>query len=270
MTFVLAAIAVGFVIAACLLVEYPHLLPAPRGLRILMYHKVSEDQADDLTVKRETLERQFDHLAREDYTTVSFDTVLKSMAGGPDLPPRSVIITFDDGYRDTYTIAFPLLKRHNLKATVFLVAGRIGQTNTWDATHEPLMDAREIREMAASGLVEFGLHSYDHANYRQMTCRQMREDVVRSIQSLKELGIPFAPVLCFPYGAFPREAKTNADMRKMLADMGIRLAVRIGQRVNRLPIRDPYQLRRAIVNGNDQLFEFRVKLKMGRRRLLLL
>ena len=261
------------VLIACLLllvyliVEYSFLIPAPRGLRILMYHKVSEDRADRLTVKRAMLERHFDYLVKEHYTSVSFDVVLKSMRTSTVLPPRSVIITFDDGYRDTYTIVFPLLKRYNLKATVFLVAGRIAQTNTWDATHEPLMDTREIREMADSGLVEFGLHSYDHANYRQMTPQQIREDVARSMRTLNDLGIPFAPVLAFPFGAYPRETNANAAMREALAEMGVLLAVRIGGRVNRLPLRNLYELKRAGIDGRDRFFEFCIKLKKGRTKL---
>lgn len=250
-----------------LIVRYSFLIPAPSGLRILMYHQVSEDRADDSTVKRVMLERHFDYLIRQHYTTVSLNNVLDSMRTGVVLPPRSVVITFDDGYRDTYTNAFPLLKRHNLKATVFLVAGHIGQNNTWDTGHEPLMDAREIREMADSGLVEFGLHSYDHGNYGRMNSEQIRDDVARSIETLSGLGIPFAPVLCFPFGAFPREAESNAAMRKVLAEMGILLAVRIGGRVNRLPIQHPYELKRAGISGRDPFFEFCIKLRKGRTKL---
>jgi peptidoglycan/xylan/chitin deacetylase (PgdA/CDA1 family) len=257
----------GLCLLLYLIFAYSFLVPAPRGLYILMYHKVSEDRADSLTVKRAMLERQFGYLVKKHYTTVSFATVLDSMRTGAALPPRPVIITFDDGYRDAYTIVFPLLKQYGLKATVFPVAGRIAQTNTWDATHEQLMDAREIREMADSGVVEFGLHSYDHANYQRMTPQQIGEDLERSRRALDELGIPFAPVLSFPYGAFPREARANAAMRKVLADNGIRLAVRIGGRVNRLPISDPYELKRAGITGRDRFFEFRIKLRKGRTKL---
>ena len=198
----LTVLIAGLCLLLYLVFAYSFLVPAPRGLPILMYHKVSEDRADSLTVKGAMLERQFGYLVKKHYTTVSFATVLDSMRTVPALPPRPVIITFDDGYRDAYTIVFPLLKQYGLKATAFPVAGRIAQTNTWDATHEPLMDAREIREMADSGLVEFGLHSFDHADYQRMTPQQMGEDLARSSARWTNWGFRSHPYCPFPTAHF--------------------------------------------------------------------
>jgi peptidoglycan/xylan/chitin deacetylase (PgdA/CDA1 family) len=238
----------------------------PRGLRIIMYHKVSEDRADQLTVRRESLKKQFEQLVEDGYTTVSFGDLLDNLCTGTELPQRSIIITLDDGYRDTYTLAFPLLVRYNLKATVFLVAGRINSVNDWDGTREPLMNADEIREMAASGLVEFGLHSYQHSDYRHLTPEEMREDISQSIAALMELKIPFEPVMCYPYGKFPRKGNAKKAMYKVFSEMGIRLATRIGGRINRLPVCMPYEIERIGIEGADGLAEFCTKLKKGRRK----
>src|SRR5207247_9258487 len=73
------------------------------------------------------------------------------------LPRRPIILTFDDGYRSTYEVAWPLLKRHHATASVFLVSDLIGKTNAWDADEiqEPLLDTRQITAMRA-GRIEFG------------------------------------------------------------------------------------------------------------------
>jgi peptidoglycan/xylan/chitin deacetylase (PgdA/CDA1 family) len=178
-----------------------------------------------------------------------------------------IILTFDDGYRDTFTLVLPLLKQYHLKATVFLVPGRIGGVSDWDGTCEPLMDVGEIREMAASGLVEFGLHSHQHTSYRHLTPDEMREDLSQSMAALESMQIPFMRVMCYPYGGYPRHAREKEAMHRVFSDLGIQLATRIGGRINRRPPRKPYELERIGIEGSDDLASFRSKLKKGSRKL---
>jgi len=111
---------------------------------ILMYHRVLPAQPDDspqgdwervrslpgIVVTPEMFDAQLSFLARH-YNVISLARLLQHLNSGNSLPARTVAITFDDGWRDNYTYAFPLLKKHNLPATVFLTANYVGTLNVF-------------------------------------------------------------------------------------------------------------------------------------------
>ncbi len=121
-------------------------------LPVLMYHHVVYDwmECNEMTVTAGRLERDLQWLKENGYHTV----LPRELALGLPLPERAVLITFDDGYRSNYDLAFPLLKKYHAKASIALMAYMqdVQAPNflTWDM----------CREMAASGLVEFGSHGY--------------------------------------------------------------------------------------------------------------
>src|SRR5437764_13161913 len=88
-------------------------------LRVLMYHKISDNGYNDyLTVPSTALEAQFKYLLQQGYSPVSFSDLVKHVRCGKTLPPKPVLITFDDGYRDNYAIMYPLLKKYGIKANI--------------------------------------------------------------------------------------------------------------------------------------------------------
>src|SRR5689334_5404646 len=91
-------------------------------LRVLMYHKISGNgDSDGLTVPVNILEAQFNYLLKQGYSPLLFSDLLNYTRLRKPLPRRPVLITFDDGYRDNYTIMYPLLKKYGMKANIFLV-----------------------------------------------------------------------------------------------------------------------------------------------------
>src|SRR3989454_6488604 len=98
-------------------------------------------------------------------SSVNFTDYLAYRRGERVLPPRAIIITFDDGYRSNRTIALPLLRQYGFGATIFLVAAYVGKTNAWnrDELQDPLLGAAEIQAMQAGGEVDFGSHTATHA-----------------------------------------------------------------------------------------------------------
>jgi poly-beta-1,6-N-acetyl-D-glucosamine N-deacetylase len=157
------------------------LLPAPDlddGLtfRVLAIHDIRDDLhadvstvADTCAVSTATLNMIFAWLKAKDFRPVSVDQIVASRNGGPRLPPRSVLLTFDDAYKSQYTRAFPLLKQYNYPA-------QIGVVTRWTNTPagEPVrishksvmppgyfMSWDDLREMADSGLVEVASHTHD-------------------------------------------------------------------------------------------------------------
>src|SRR2546425_12529657 len=110
-------------------------------LPILMYHKVDRIPRGARYLRNYVLPEQFaaqlDALARWGHRTISFADWLAYRRGRATLPRRPIILTFDDGYRSNYDIAWPLLQRHGCPATVFLVADPLRQTNPRDPAQIP-------------------------------------------------------------------------------------------------------------------------------------
>lgn len=111
----------------------------------------------NLTVTTAQFEAQLRLLNRRGYTSMTVAELVDIVAHGQPLPPRPVIITVDDGYVSLYTRMFPLLVKYRVKATVYMIASRIGKE--WRGMR--YLSESQIREMAASGLVDFQSHGFD-------------------------------------------------------------------------------------------------------------
>jgi biofilm PGA synthesis lipoprotein PgaB len=135
----------------------------------LSYHEVLTDNepATPTSVRASDLARQFAWLQANGYHPVSVDQILTARAGGPPLPPKAILLTFDDGFKDVYTRAFPLLKLFNYPAVIALVGQWMdvpyGQMVDYDGEPVPrskFLTWAQVREMQDSGLVEVASHSF--------------------------------------------------------------------------------------------------------------
>jgi peptidoglycan/xylan/chitin deacetylase (PgdA/CDA1 family)/GT2 family glycosyltransferase len=174
-------------------------------LPILMYHQVSTTGPDSLTrwrISPTAFEEQIRYLRDAGYYSVTFDDWRVAQQTKQPLPGRGIILTFDDGYLDFYTDAFPILRRYGFSATVFLVAERIGQNNTWDAAYGesvPLLDGLHIAELQQEG-IEFGSHSATHRPLTGLSNKAIVEEAARSRAILtRALGKP-PRSFAYPYG----------------------------------------------------------------------
>jgi peptidoglycan/xylan/chitin deacetylase (PgdA/CDA1 family) len=128
-----------------------------------MYHYVSEPPADadvyrrDLSVAPDRFDAHLSYLTDQGYTVTTLDDLLYALAQGRDLPAKPVILTFDDGYADNYTNAFPILKKHGVTAHFFIISDFV------NAGRQGYMTWPQIEEMGAAGQ-RFGSHSRDHPN----------------------------------------------------------------------------------------------------------
>lgn len=175
-------------------------------LPILMYHRVAPDGAASLAryrVAPETFEEQLRYLRGSGYHSVSLEDWRIAMKNERPLPGRAVILTFDDGYVDFMTYAWPLLKRYGFSAIVFLVAEQIGGTNHWDRAYGeevPLLAWEQIHRLRDEG-VEFGSHS---AMHRPLSALSPAEIVVEGARSrailVRGLGLPVR-AFAYPHGA---------------------------------------------------------------------
>ncbi|MDQ6717778.1 MAG: polysaccharide deacetylase family protein [Gemmatimonadota bacterium] len=206
----------------------------------------------------EAFEEQIACLAKWKYQSITFDEWLSYREGKGKLPKRPVIITFDDGYRSTYEIAWPILRRWGFSATVFLVSKLIGKTNEWDADEkqEPLLSETEILAMLADG-ASFGSHTETHAALTKVPLSSAEAELKGSRRSLEAILERPVTALCYPY------AKQSEAIRNLAREAGYCAAVIGRGGVNKVRS-DPFALRRIKVDTGTTIRSLRLRLAMGR------
>jgi peptidoglycan/xylan/chitin deacetylase (PgdA/CDA1 family) len=250
------------------IIEYSFLIPTACGIPVLMYHKVSSGKISRDTVSTEILEMQFAHIVKKGYHAISFLDIKNNLETATPLPSKPVIITFDDAYENFYESAVPILKKYGLKTTLFIPVAYMAKTNAWDQGNDPILTPDQLKVLGRDGQIEFGLHSFLHRSYAEYDIAGMREDLNNCYNTLNFYSIPYTRVLAYPYGAYPRKDKElNAQMKALFREMKLTFAVRVGNRINRYPFKDPYEITRTEIRGTDSLFAFRIKLKKGRKKL---
>lgn len=181
------------------------LIPARqgRGPVVLMYHSISNGRmspANQWSVSARNFKNQLSLLQSEGWTSVCVSDLLHA----DSLPPRTVVITFDDGYADNFEHVFRILSDCGMRSTWFIVSRDVGKLSSWkDANNQvrPMLAAQQLREMAASG-IEIGAHTRTHARLPEMDMMRIEEEVTGSKKDLEDmLGLPITS-FAYPYGLF--------------------------------------------------------------------
>jgi peptidoglycan/xylan/chitin deacetylase (PgdA/CDA1 family) len=166
-----------------------------------MYHYLSQPPADadiyrrDLSVTPELFAAHLTSLRAAGYTTISLYALVAALTQGAALPPRPVILTFDDGYRDNYENAFPLLKAHNMTATFFVVTDFIDEQRPEYLTWEM------VREMYHAGM-SIESHGRNHVRLRGKDQAYLVWQALGSAETIQaELGVR-PRFICYPSGEY--------------------------------------------------------------------
>jgi peptidoglycan/xylan/chitin deacetylase (PgdA/CDA1 family) len=226
------------------------------GLRILFYHRISDDD-DPLAVSPRRFREQMELLAAGGYEVVDLEPAVELLERGLS-PPRVLALNFDDGYQDVAENALPVLERLGLRATVFLPTGVIDGTASfpWYADQPPLLRWDEIVELDRGGTLRFEPHTVTHPNLLLLDDAASRHEIAQSKLDLEtRLGRP-AQFFCYPAGLFGERE------RRLVARAGFRAAVSCEPGVN-LPGADPFTLRRRQIDPADRRIDFRAKVGGG-------
>lgn len=137
-----------------------------RGATLLIHHRVGGGTADELDLPVSALEAQLDLLVAEGHDVLSLDAALDRLDAG-DVSP-SVVLTFDDGFEDVFTQAWPILHDRGLPFTIYLAAGLVGAQMRWEGSAAmsqgaPALSWHQLELMVASGLCTVANHTWDHA-----------------------------------------------------------------------------------------------------------
>lgn len=222
----------------------------PRSLpRILMYHSIRKDPGDthsELVVTPEAFEKQLQLLQSKDFKFLTISELLHSETN----QDARVAITFDDGFKDNYEFAFPLLKKYGAKATIYLAP---------DINGIERLSTAMIREMVSSGLIEFGAHTLSHCNLEKSDFETANIEIQGSKERVEELTGMNCEAFAYPFGRF------NHNVAAMVKEAGFTSAVTVKKGISE--IIDPFRIMRISVLRSTNIVQFRIALSRGRYRV---
>ncbi len=212
-------------------------IPEGWNVPVLMYHAVGDEiwGYSDLFVSAASMEEQLQYLQENGYEAIWFS----DLAHIEDYE-KPVILTFDDGYDDNYTVLYPLLEKYQTKATIFVIGNAMGSTHK--------MTQEQVYEMAASGLVSIQSHTYTHGNLSAMDEAALRQEMERSNAALAAATGQIPYVLCYPEGKY---SYLTMDVAKDYYTFALRMdgwTYQTGM--------DPYQVPRSFVSRRITLPDF--------------
>lgn len=203
------------------------------NLPILMYHGITDDpaQVKEYVISSAMLEEDLKWLKENGYTTVSIAQLADYTENGAKLPEKPILLTFDDGYCNNYTRAFPLLQKYNAKAVISVIGSEsdISSSTMYRDCDHSNISWGEAAIMAGSGLIEIGSHTYDlHDNtggrkgadkkagesqedYRKV----LMQDLLKNQQKIKEATGQDALVFAWPLGAYPLDGSANSILKEL-------------------------------------------------------
>ena len=214
-----------------------------RGIRlpILMYHSAEKNPNGPYTITPELLDSDFDYLSKNGYTPVFVSDVINYVLNDVPLPVKPIVITFDDGYLDNLTYAFPLLKKYNFKAVISIV-GRSSElySESSDVPHmAPHLTWKDISFLANSGNIEIANHTYYlHNSLFRHGCERLPDedfdkyentltlDIMKT-QNLLDANSGVAPVtFTYPYGI------SSAESESVMKKLGFKATLVINEKIN--------------------------------------
>lgn len=232
--------------------------PRSPGLRILFYHRVSDDP-DPLAVPPRRFAAQMDLLAAEGYRGV--DVVEAAQLLSSRAPLDGVVgLSFDDGYRDVAEHALPVLEQRRFRATVFVSTGVVDGTAafSWYARQPPVLGWSDIVALDGSAL-SFEAHTITHPNLTALAPAEASHEIAGSKRALEARLGREVTGFCYPAGLY------GARERELVARAGFAFATSCEPGAN-TPDSDPLELRRTGIGGRDRLADFRAKLAGGHDR----
>ena len=226
------------------------------GLRILFYHRVSDDR-DELAVDPKSFAEQMDYLATEAYRVVDVLTAVELLDSDRPLA-RTVALTFDDGFLDVAEHALPVLSERGFRATVFVAPAVIdGRTSfPWYREQPPVLTWDDIVELDRDGTLRFEAHSLTHPDLPALDDEAATEEIAGSKRELENRLGRVVRAFSYPTGLFGEREQ------RIVADAGYQVAVSCEPGVNTRST-DHFALRRRQIDARDSALDFRAKVGGG-------
>ncbi|WP_213033340.1 polysaccharide deacetylase family protein [Acinetobacter sp. ANC 3832] len=240
---------IGLAAVLYLLGNYTFWLPfrSAKLPRVVMLHQVTpHTEASGMNMPPEKFEQFLQYLVKRN-STFCFVSELDQYQGQKNI----VALSFDDGFLDNYQYAYPLLKKYNAKATIFLATKIEGIEK---------LNAEQIQEMSNSGMIEFGAHTQHHVNLLKLSDDIAYAEMQASKQDVEAL-VGKCPSFAYPFGRF------NEKHQQMAKDIGFKNAVSTRKKIEAYTESNQFNIPRVSTHGAMNALQMRIALAKGRYKL---
>lgn len=177
----------------------------PMRFPILTYHSIDES-GSVISTTPQTFKLQMKFLSENGYQVVALNKLINSLSEKNTPSPKTVALTFDDGFQNFFSEAFPILSEYGFKATVFLVTDFCGKTNDWagNPSNFPackLLSWDEIKELNNYG-IEFGNHTETHPDLTKISNTQAEKEIAESKTKIEDILGNEVTTFAYPFGKF--------------------------------------------------------------------
>lgn len=186
----------------------------PLRVPILTYHSIDET-GSVISTAAKTFRQQMKYLNDASWNVISLDDLVFSLVNRTPALPKTVVLTFDDGFKNFYTEAFPVLEQYRFKATVFLVTDYCDRYNDWEGetkkiTRNKLLSWQEIKELNRLGVV-FGSHTRSHPDLRKISPDRVQQEMFGSRSAIEDALGCEVTTFAYPYGSYNTAVKQATE-----------------------------------------------------------
>lgn len=228
------------------------------SLPILLYHHI----APEWEIQPADFEKHLIFLRKNNYQTIFVTDFIDCLKGKKEIDWPAVAITFDDGYYDNWHYVFPLLKKYQVKATIFVVTGKIKEERSYlpdprkeEWVPDNFLTWKEMKEMVVSGLVSIQSHTHTHRDFQETKpYHNLAEELSLSKNLIEQNLNQTCSVISWPWGEY------SSGMIKAARECGYLAAVTTKVGAN-LPATDPFRIKRfKVAKANLSWFRQRISL----------
>lgn len=227
-----------------------------------MYHSISEhikkEKHNKWRVKPKDFEKQMNWFYKNNWKSFTISELVKL----DKIPEKSFVITFDDGYEDNFTNAFPVLQKYNFKATIYLVPNQT--INHWEEKNTSilsnLLNNEQILQMQNSGLAEFGSHTLSHVNLSKTDEFQLEKELIESKKEIEKITNKECEAFAYPYGKF------DDKIVQAVKNAGYKNATVVKRGLFEQND-DIFTIKRIGILGTESFFDFILKISRIRNKL---
>ena len=229
-----------------------------KTVAVLAYHKIGEPSIDGWKtwnyISEANFSKQLQYLQKNNWNVINAHTFIKNLQTPESLRSKSVLITFDDGYRSNLQIALPILKKFLYPAIVFVPTSFVGNYNAFDADifyepREEICTWEELKELEQNN-ISIESHGLNHRHFSKMSISEQTDEISKS-KEIIELNLKKkVNLFSFPYG------DNGGDpfiMQSILQDAKYKAAFLYGGGPVEFPIKDKFQLARVAVGSDTDL-----------------
>lgn len=218
------------------------------NIPVLYYHSINEPVSNEVILSKDTLREQLQYVKDSGYTTITMSEFNDYLKGKGNLPKKSILLTFDDGYMDNYANAYPILKELNMTATIFVISSGID-----DGYY---LSSPQIKEMSDYG-IDIESHTVNHVHLNTLSYQSQVDELTKSKSKLESItGKPVISI-AYPFGDY------TADTKKAAKECGYSLGFTTDTGFDNKQS-DSFTLKRLYISSSFSFDKFKSRLQSGK------